>query len=1112
MRRHSLAGAFGLLALIQATPGAAAGPPVTKSELDAAASETAQVKPASERAMAEVKVAKPIGTVGATESTTKGRPVVRGERIPEALRGQMKLMMDARIDKDLVTIRSLRTEAIDLLTHFVAETPRDAREMPEAMMRLGELRWEVEREGFLDRFKAWEARPVDQRGPAPEPDLKPSRDLFGKVLTDYAWFHEYDLALYADGFLATQQGKQDEALARFERILREYPHSRFTPDAHMIKAETLLEKVDYANAFTEYEAVLKFPQTDLYGLALFKSAWCLWRIGNTDEAAKRFVSVFALSEAGGAAQAGQSRVRDQKQLDELQAEALKYLVEVLTEDEKNTASDAYAFLQKVKGDRFAGKVVKALAETYFDQSHYERGIEAYELLLKLDPTSRDAGDWVLQIASGYFTIEDYARLKATYDRALSGYTTGGAWSRTQADPANVAATTKKIEQQLREHALALHGKAQHDKTSRAEFEAAVALYETYLSRFSGEPNAFEIQYYEAELDFYHLDKLTDAATHYVAAARGIPPEKAKQEPWASQRKDALQNALAATGQVRATEFAARKGKTATLGETETDKKFAEVLALYAELYPDAPDLPEKFFRQGKLYYDFKVYDAAVKLWGTLLEKFPNSTFATPAGELILDSFNKANDYDNIESWARRLKTARGFESATQQGRLDALIVQAVFKQGEQKGARNDHLGAAAAYLRAAKEFPKDQRAAQACVNAELEAQKAGDIATLKEAALLATGKEYRDRPESPIGAWTAATTLQSMGMFADAADFDEVITSLQGREHPHYAKYEHVKDAAFNAVVLRVATRDHDRAIADGNKFLHDFPNAAEADEVVFQMGKADQNAGQDREAVQLYQRYLPRAKNLDHRVEGYVLLAQAQIKVGDDKGAGQSLATAVQLGKHRGKDLSPDAKYAAAHARYMEGERVLARFDAIQISGDVKQLASRLKQKAALLREAAQVFLDTVSLGVADWSTAALYQIGHTYESFAKSLREAPAPPGLSEADKDTYTSQIETFVVPVEEKSLDAYENGWKKAIELGIYNQWTAKMREALGRLNGELYPPMHEIGFDVRSASTAPMPALIDSPQRGAGPTTKAPSGAVSSVAVAPAPTPAKGGKP
>jgi tetratricopeptide (TPR) repeat protein len=472
----------------------------------------------------------------------------------------------------------------------------------------------------------------------------------------------------------------------------------------------------------------------------------------------------------------------------------------------------------------------------------------------------------------------------------------------------------------------------------------------------------------------------------------------------------------------------------------------------------------------------------VKIFGTIIEKFPSSQYAGPAGELILDSFNRSNNYDNIETWARRLKTARGFESASQQARLDTLIVQSVFKQGEQKAQANDHLGAAAAYLRAAKEFPKDARAAQACVNAELEAQKAGDIATLKEAAHLVTGKDYRDKPEAPMGAWTAAATLQSMGLFGEAAEFDEAIAGLNDREHPHYQKYEHTKDAAYNSVVLRVATGDHDKAISDGNKYLHDYPSSQEADEVVFQMGKAHQNAGRNKEAAELYKRYLPRSKNMDHRVEGYVLLALAEVKSGDDKAADAALKDAVAIGKHQAKQLGPEGKYAAAHARYMEGERVLARFDKIQIQGDVKQLTSRLKQKAALLKEAAQVFLDTVSLGVAEWSTAALYQIGHTYESFSKSLRDAPAPANLSDADKDAYTSQIEEFVVPIEEKSLDAYDTGWKKALELGIYNQWTAKMREALGRLNAEIYPPFKEIGFDVRSTGTSPFPPLIDAPRR------------------------------
>lgn len=1086
---------IGLALAVLAGAPSALGAPGERSDLSTAPTSSVattspgRVTPAAERSVGPSPSQKPGAKGGASSSASGTRPVVRGTRIPEALRARLQAQLDARVEKNLVAIRALRGEAHGLLTTFVAETPRESPEMPEALMRLGELKWEIEREASLERFKAWEARPVDQRGVAPEPNYKPSRDLFARVLRDYPWFKDYDLALYVDGFLATEQGKQDEALARFERILREHPRSRFTPDAHMAKAESLFnDKYDYAAALAEYEQVMRYRQSDLYGLALFKSAWCHWRMGNSDEAARRFVKVFEVTDAG--ANGGQNTsVAQRKQLDELQGEALKYVVEVFTEDEKNTASDVYGFLTKMGGDRFAGKVVRALSETFYEQAHYERGIEAYELLLKLEPTSRDAGGWVLAIASGYNAVEDYPKLKATYVRALSGYTAGGTWARTQADAAHVQATENRVEEQLREHAVALHGKAQRDKTSRVEFEGAAGLYEVYLSKFAGRPKAYQLQFYLAEIDFYHLDKPTEAATQYMAAARGMPNDEAQREPLKTMRHDAVYNALASLERVRLAELEHRKkGEGAPL-ETEADKKFAEALDLYAQLYPNDPALPELFFRQGRLYYDHGVYDPAVKIWGALLEKFPRSPYAQGAGELILDSFNKSKNYENIETWARRLKTAPSFQSREAQQRLDVLIVQSVFKQGEQKSAAGDHAGAAKAYLRAAREFPRDQRAAQACVNAVLAAQKAGDVATLKEAGQLVVGKQYKDKPESPLGAWTAATTFQSMGLYAEAAEFNEAILASSTREYPHYQKFDHAKDAGYNAVVLRVALGDNDKAVANGTSFLATYGSSSEADDVTFQMGKAHQNAGRNREAAELYKRYLGKTRNYDRRVQGYVLLALAQIKLNDERGSDESLRDAVAIGRRHRGELGPEGKYAAARARYLEGERILAKFDKIQISGDVKQLSARLKQKAELLRQASTVFLDTVSLGVAEWTTAALYQIGRTYESFAKALRDAPPPGNLSESDKEAYTQQIEEFVVPVEERSLDAYENGWKKAIELSIYNQWTAKMRDALGRLNGELYPPFRETGFEVRSAAPTPFPKLIEAPRRGAAPEDK-----------------------
>jgi len=1067
-----LLGALGSAAVSVPAPARAATPPPSTP----AAGVAGDIKPAAERSVDAGPAQKPVGAGrgGVSEGGTSGRPAIRGPKIPEALRKQLQGRLDLRVANDLVQSRQLRSQGIALLQTFVAETPREAAEMPEALVRLAELQWENEREAFVMRFEVWDKKPVDQRGPAPELDYRVARDLLGRVLKDYPWFVELDLALYVDGFLAFEQGKEDEARERFERILRDFPRSRFVPDAHMAKAEAIFNgHYDYQAALVEYEKVLGFrAQIDpaLYGLALFKSAWCYWRLGNNDEAAKRFVGVFEATDAG----RKNVNAAQQQQLDELQEEALKYVVEVFTEDEKNTAQDLYAFLTKIGGERFSGRIVRRLAEQYYDQAHYEKGIEAYELLIKLEPTSRDAGQWILQVAAGYNAIEDWGRVKAVFERAIAQYTSGGPWSRTQGDPANVTATTAAIEKALRQDATSLHAKAQKDKTSRAEFEGASALYDVYLSKFGSEPRAYELQFYVGEIDFFRLERNLDAATHYLAAAKGIPKQATPE--MATMRHDALYNALVALSR----EMDVKREKRS---ETEADKRYAEALDLYAQFYPNDPQLPAMFYRQGSYYFQNGNYDSAVKIWGMLLEKFPNSEQSRDAGDSILESFNRAKNYENIETWARRLKALPSFAGAKQQERLDALIVQAVFKQGEQKATAGDHAAAAAAYLRAAREFPRDPRAAQACVNAEQEAKLAGDAKTLQEAAQLAMGPAYRDRPESPNGAWIATTTLQAMGLFGEAAELAEQMTSIGDREHPNYAKYEHEKDAAYNAVILREATGEHDRAVADGTRFLAAYGSTPEADDVVFQMGRAHQNAGRAKDAAELYKRYITRAKNLDHRAEGLVLLAQAQIKTGDERGAEVSLEEAVTLGKHRAHDMSPEGKFAAAHARYMQGERVLARFEQIQIQGDVKQLKARLKQKTELLKEAAKVFLDCVSLGVAEWTTAALFQIGHMYEAYGKALRDSPPPPEVKTEDqKAEYQSQIEEFAVPMEERSLDAYENGWKKALEIGIYNQWTAKMRDALGRLNSELYPPFKETGFEVRSQGPLPLPALIEAPSR------------------------------
>ncbi len=1020
--------------------------------------ESSSIKPAAERQLGER--ARPTVKKKQAQQAANDRSVRVSLQIPANLRAALAKKIDRRIATNIAESRKLRKEARELLEKFVAEAPESSAELPEALIRLGELDWEESRERFLADFQKWEKLPPEKKGDPPEQDYGKARARFLTVLRKYKSFKDYDLALYVDGFLASEEGKLEESKSRFDKILEWFPESRFVPDAHMMRAEYEFTKdnPDYAFAFSEYEKVLEHKDSELYDIALFKSAWTLWRLGRSEEAARRFLKVFQSTE-----EAGKKRRRGE--LEELQSEALKNLVTVFVEDEKNRAEDMYKFLVQAGGDKFAGRIVRAMAETLYDQAQYERGIEAYRLLLKLEPTSPDAYQYALAIAQAHSTMEVWKALEDDYRWILRDYVAPAdkkqprsAWVSSQR-PEVLAAAEKAIEKQLREDAVGLHAKAQRDKISKAEYQGAANLYTLYVGRFGNHPEAYEINYNLADIYFYHLDGAIEAADAYLAAVRLNPQGKLS--------RTALYNALSALEVARSREFEAAKKSGKKQEETPTDKKLTEAMELYVKSYPDDKQIPELLFRQGKLYYDYEVYDPAVRQWGLLLERYPNDKYSVGAGELILDSFNRSKDYQNIETWARRLKKAPGFQAPQSQAKLDGLIVGAMFKQGEQLAEKGEHEQAAQAYLRAAREFPKEARSAQAAVNAEVEAKRAGDLETLAGAASLLV-QHHKGRPEGAQGLWIAATTYQEVGLFSEAADYHATLADA-------WPKSEHHKDAAYNAVLLRATVGEHQKAIESGDKFKRAYPRDELTDEVIFLMGKAHEKAGKLKDAETLYDRYSRSARSVDAQVEALVRLAT--VRKGDERGSAQALERAVQVYTQRKNQLGPRGKYFAAKARYMQGEAILVRYEAVKIEGDVKQLKERLKKKSELLKKAAEAFLATAEMGVAEWTTAALYQIGFTYESFSKALLNSPPPAGLSAEEKELYTQSIEEFIVPIEERGLEAYESGWKKAIELGIFNEWTAKMRAALGRLNSELYPPLKETGFELRSRGPLPLPPLI-----------------------------------
>jgi hypothetical protein len=248
---------------------------------------------------------------------------------------------------------------------------------------------------------------------------------------------------------------------------------------------------------------------------------------------------------------------------------------------------------------------------------------------------------------------------------------------------------------------------------------------------------------------------------------------------------------------------------------------------------------------------------------------------------------------------------------------------------------------------------------------------------------------------------------------------------------------------------------------------------------VAFRVGVVLDGTGRREPAARAFLDVANRFKG-PRAVEALARAGAALLELGSDRRAAEPLDRAVKAAR------SPTAKPAeraavarpAAHALYLLGEIAFHDYERIQLESDPRRLRAALEKKSRKLEEARARYLEAVAVGDPEWATASLYRIGDAYERFAKAMRSAPVPKQLSEAEQQVYRDELEKVVVVVEEKALEAYRGGYRKALELRIYNDFTQKLRQALSRLNDQEFPPERELRAGAVPAEAPAVPPLVE----------------------------------
>ncbi|MBA3452982.1 MAG: tetratricopeptide repeat protein, partial [Deltaproteobacteria bacterium] len=302
-------------------------------------------------------------------------------------------------------VGNIRGEQEAILANLIADTPdAEVEEKSDYYFRLGELYAKQQRywrlkaveftiksdvaktPGEKSKFKTESSQAANK---AKDYLLKAVKTYKG--LTDNDAFRNYpkmDMALFYYGY-TLQGGKYlKEARAVYDKLLKNYPNSKYVPEAHLAFADYYFEAGQLADAESRYKMVLKFPKSSAYWYAMYKMGWIHLNLTRFQEALETFFQV------------AQATKNDKKQ-ETLNRAAKKDFVRAYSEIGK--ADKAYAAFQRVD-NKYAFQMLEILADLYLGQGKSDKAIYVFQELMKTAPTNKNVCLWQYNISHAMLSM------------------------------------------------------------------------------------------------------------------------------------------------------------------------------------------------------------------------------------------------------------------------------------------------------------------------------------------------------------------------------------------------------------------------------------------------------------------------------------------------------------------------------------------------------------------------------------------------------------------------------------------------------------------------------------------------------------------------------------
>jgi TolA-binding protein len=881
--------------------------------------------------------------------------------------------------------------------------------------------------------KAWEAwNNGGRKGTEPKVDSSRSKEQWRllaqdgqNLLEEYPKSPKADETLFNMGLAQNFLGREKDAARIFSQLIAKYPNSQKAGDAYFALGDFYFDRFDFRNAMNNYKNALRFKQAKSYNWSLFKLGWCSYNLQQYNQALAYWKT--AVTEAS----------KSKRGLP-LKEEALRDMIYAFAE--LRQIEPAIAYYKRNGGQKFVGKFLLLLSQTFSDQGQYGEAIRVLKRYQQEEPTDEAAPDTQKEIISLNFELGRMANVWAELARFPSLYGPSSRWAaKHQSNKKLYLEVQQLIKDQIIYYAKLTHKNAQKDDNKRLYAEAMKG-YNLFLKNYPKAIEVAEVKFNMADV-YYFAKQYREAAKLYLdicmmGKERAViaDPRSGKKQ---SIHKDSAEYML--DGYVREFDpeykvMLKRKPDftKSPIPLSENAKNLIKGCAYYAKTYPgEKANVKTCDTIVTAIYFRSNDKKNSMKFLWILAKKYPGTKEGDEAVDLLIPLYGK--DKNALAKAVAELQKIPAYRKGEIGKKLEALNfgTKEELVQSEKNACKR-----ADGYKKLYAEKPGDKDAFKRIYNAALDYIKCGKIDE-GVASYMVVVRKFPSSEAAEPSLLDVAKIQERRLEFAAAAGFYAEYAKM-------YGKSKDAVGALAKSCLLRAAINSGD-AINACLAFAQTDQGTAKA--ALFLMANAAFSAGDDGRLTGLVRTLDGRFKlSAEEKISLYAMVNNA-----NRGGAPQAVSTILGTYKAAGGNIQGEALRAVGGIVFRQVNGAMAKYNQIKLKGgSVDALAASIQVKERALGELKGAYEQVLQTKDAFWGVAALYQIAHAHELYANELEN---PPAIAGAKKEDIVKELAAAIKVAKSESAKFYQIALDSVQKYLVYNEWAAKALSGRARLQGK-----------------------------------------------------------